>query len=214
MEAVRDLISDLRLPRHRPADAGGPTRPLLAALPSLGVALLVLAVGLAASIGWRWVTATACGLIFVAALKAARAASDRGRRRRAADDWLVWGATARPSSALLSWRAAELTSPRVRSTFAHSLRQIQREALGRTRPGPLPLNTRALRRHLRLVHALEERLENAARPVSAQGMVLVNRLLTEPGSPLYASGASAVLLADAVSDALVALERDSTAVAA
>ena len=211
---MRNLISVLPAPSRRHLGTDGPPRPTLVALPSLGLALLVLAVGFAASIGWMWVGTTAGSLVFLGAFQAARASVEIGRRRRAADEWLLWGATARPSSALLSWRAAELTSPQLRSTLAHGLHQIQREARGGTRPGPVPLNTHALRRHLRLVGALQARLENSARPVSARGMVLVNRLLTEPGSPLYTCGAPDDVLADALSDALLALDPAPVAVAA
>ncbi len=201
---MRNLISDL------PA----PTRPLLAALPPLGLSLVVLAVGFAVSIDWPWVAAVACSLVLVGLLQAARAGVELGRRRRAADEWLLWGATARPSSALLSWRAAELTSPRLRSTLAHSLGSIQREVRGGTPPGPVPLNTRALRRHLSLVGALQERLEDRALPVSARGMVLVDRLLTEPGSPLYSSPVPDDVLAEAVLEALWALDPVPLAAAA
>jgi hypothetical protein len=48
------------------------------------------------------------------------------------------------------------------------------------------LNRRALRpQHGRLV-ALADRLADSERPVSASGIVAVNRLLTLPDSPLYA----------------------------
>ena len=189
-------------------------RPRAVALPSLGLALVVLAVGFAASIGWPWILATACSLVLVALLQAARATVALGRERRIADEGLLWGAPARQSSALLSWRAAELTSPRFRSTLAHTLQQIQREVRGGTRPGPVPLNTRGLRRHLRLVRALQERLEDHAHPVSAAGMVLVDRLLTEPGSPLYSCGAPDEVLAETMIQALLALDPLPEAVAA
>ena len=77
---------------------------------------------------------------------------------------------------------------------------------GETLPGAVPLNTRALRRHVRLVGDLEERLEDRTRPVSARGMVLVDRLLTEPGSPLYSSPVPDDVLAEAVLEALIALD--------
>jgi hypothetical protein len=141
----------------------------------------------------------------VASWHALRAAVELGRRRRVDDDWLLWGAAARPSSALLGWRAAELTSPRLRSILAHSLRRIVREVRGRAYPGAVPLNGRAIRLHLGLVDALSGRLDDHDRPVAAKGMVLVDRLLTEPGSPLY-SRVSDDVLAQALSEALAALD--------
>jgi hypothetical protein len=175
--------------------------------------VLVLAVGLGVAIGWPWVLAIACSLALVGLLQAARAAVELGRRRRAADEWLLWGAAARPSSALLSWRAGELTSPRLRSTLAHSLQRIEREARGGTLPGPVPLNKRAIRRHLSLVRALQERVEDRALPVSVRGMLLVDRLLTEPGSPLYSYVPDDVL-AEALSEALAAIDPAPAAAAA
>jgi hypothetical protein len=129
--------------------------------------------------------AVAAPVVVVGLVQAARSAAELGRQRRVADEWLLWGVTARPSSVLLSWRAAELTSPRVRSLLASGLRRIEGEVCGRTMPGPVPLNKRAIRRHVHLVRALYERLEDRDRAVDPRGMVLVDRLLTEPRSPLY-----------------------------
>ena len=152
-------------------------------------------------------------LVAVGLLRWARAAAELGRRRRAADEWLLWGAAVRPSSDLLSWRAAELTSPRVRSTLARSLGGIERELRQASLPGPVPLNKRALRLHVGLVRALQARLEDSTRPVSVRGMLLADRLLTEPGSPLY-SPAPDDVLADALSDVLEALDPEPLAAAA
>jgi hypothetical protein len=195
----------LTIRSHR-RDAEAAARPLLVALPQVLLALLVLAVGFAAAIAWPWVVAIACSLVLVALAQAIRAAVELQRRRRAADQLLLCGAVARPSSELLTWRAGELTSPRLRSMLARSLRHIEREAKGATRPGPVPLNTRALRCHTDLVCALRERLEDQAHPVSPRGMVLVDRLLTEPGSPLH-SHVPDTVLAEAMNKALAALDQ-------
>ena len=138
---------------------------------------------------------------------------ERSRRRRTADEWLLWGAVPRPSSELLSWRAGELTSPRLRSTLAHSLRRIERETRGRTVPGAVPLNKRGLRSNLHLVRALQERLGDLDRPVSARGVLIVDRLLTEPGSPLY-SPVPTEALAETLSEALAAMDETFEAAAA
>jgi hypothetical protein len=179
--------------------------PLVAALPQILLAPLVLAIGLGTGVGWPWVGVIACSLVGVGLAQAVSATVELGRRRRTADEWLLWGAATRPSSALLSWRAGELTSPRLRSTLAHSLKRIEREARGGTLPGPVPLNKRALRSHLGLLRALHERLEDRGRAVSPRGMLLVDRLLTEPGSPLYSRVPDGVL-AEALSEALAAVE--------
>ncbi|HUK45410.1 MAG TPA: hypothetical protein VLV28_08950 [Gaiellaceae bacterium] len=196
---------------HR--DVVSPRHPLLAALPQLALALVVVAAGLGAGIRWPWVAAVAGSLAAVGLLQSVRAAIELGRLRRLADEWLLWGATPRPSSTLLTWRARELTSPRVRLTLAHSLGGIERELRGTSLPGPVPLNRRALRRHVVHVRALRERLEDLARPVSVRGMLLADRLLTEPGSPLYSSAADDVL-AEALSEVLAAIDPLPVAVAA
>jgi hypothetical protein len=198
---------------RRSPDSDVPAGPFASALPELCLALLALPVGFAAGIGWVWVVAVAGALAGVALLRATGAALELGRRRRAADEWLLWGATARPSSALLTWRANELGSPRLRSTLARSMRRIEREVRGRAYPGAVPLNKRALRSQIKLVHAVNERLEERDRPVSVRGILLVDRLLTEPGSPLY-SRVSGEVLAKALTDALAALELAPLAAAA
>jgi hypothetical protein len=188
-------------------------RPLLVALPELALALLVAFVGFGMAVRWQWTLAVVCALAIVALVRATRAAVELGRRRQLADKWLLWGATARPSSALLSWRTEELLSPRLRSTLAHSLARIESETRGRTLPGAVPLNKRALRCHIGLLHVLQGRLADQDRAVSVRGMLLVDRLLTEPGSPLYASTPDDVV-AEALTDALAALDPFTVAVAA
>jgi hypothetical protein len=180
-----NVSNDLHVQVSKRRDAELPGRPIVSALPELALAVLVLGMGFAASIDWRWVVAVACTFVAVGSWQAVRAGVELGRQRRVADEWLLWGAAARPSSALLSWRAGELSSPRMRSALAQSLRRIGREVRGRAYPGAVPLNGRAIRPHLGLLDALSERLADHDRPVSARGMVLVDRLLTEPGSPLY-----------------------------
>jgi hypothetical protein len=130
---------------------------------------------------------------------------ERARQRRVVDAWLLWATPPNPQPALVSRRAGELCSQRRRATLARTLRGIEREVLGRVVPGPVPLNRRAIRAHLDLVQALEQRLADPARPVAARGMLVVDRLLTEPGSPLYSRDEEAVL-AQALSEALAALE--------
>lgn len=189
-----------------------PTNPLLAGRTQLVLAALVLVAGLGVGIRWPWVLVVAGSLGIVALSQAIRATVELERRRRTADELLLRGAVARPSSILLSWRAGELTSPRVRSTVAHSLERIEREARGATRPGPVPLNTGAIRCHLGLVSALRKRVDDHSRPVSARGMLFVDQLLTVPRSPLY-SRVPEEALAEALGEALAALETTSAAVA-
>ena len=208
-----NVSTDLHIRARKQQGPELPGRPILSALPQLTLAVLVLALGFGASIDWRWVVAVACAFVAAGSWQAVRTGVELGRQRRVADEWLLWGAAARPSSALLSWRAAELGSPRLRSALAQSLRRIGREVRGRAYPGAVPLNGRAIRPHLGLVDALSERLGDHDRPVSARGMVLVDRLLTEPGSPLY-SRAGDELVAQSLSEAMAALDPVPPAAAA
>ncbi|HWB22263.1 MAG TPA: hypothetical protein VG652_05205 [Gaiellaceae bacterium] len=139
--------------------------------------------------------------------------SESRRRRLAVDTWLLWGGAPGPSPAFFGWRSRELTSPSLRLTLAHSLRKIEGQVRGETLPGRVPLNDDALRRNLELVNALEERLEDPGRPVSVQGMMLVDRLLSEPRSPFYSQVPDEVL-ARAMSEILAALEPPPIAKAA
>jgi hypothetical protein len=173
----------------------------------------VIVVGRMAGVDWRWLGAVVLGLAVVAAVDPVRAAMELGRRRRAADDWLLWGAVAHPSSPLLSWRAAELTSPATRSSLAHGLRRVDRDARQVRAVAPVPLNKHSIRRNLGLLHALQERLDDQSRPVDPRGILLVERLITVPRSPLYARDTDDTL-AEALRDALAALDRAPLAEAA
>lgn len=110
---------------------------------------------------------------------------DRSVMRSRADRLLRGGARVHPDSALLTWREAELTSERHRKVLARSLRFVIRELEGRVLPGPVPLN-RAVRSHVESIRALAERLAALERPVTAQGILLVEDFVTDGfGSPLY-----------------------------
>ena len=58
---------------------------------------------------------------------------------------------------------------------------------------------------LGLLCALHSRLGDRDRAVSVRGILLVDRLLTQPRSPVYSSAPEEVL-ADALSDAIAALD--------
>lgn len=114
---------------------------------------------------------------------AVRARSERSRRRALADEWLLWGARAQPSSPLLSARAAELSSPETRRQLASLARRIIAEQSD-PRCRAYATNRLAIPEHLHLLVALNERLDSAE-PVGVQGMARAARLLTDGGGPLY-----------------------------
>ncbi len=90
-----------------------------------------------------------------------------------------------PESALLVWRAAELTSARERRICARSLRRIVKELEGRLLPGAVPLNRRGVRPQAPALAALAERVADVSQPVTPGGMLLVHDLLCDAYSPLY-----------------------------
>jgi hypothetical protein len=180
MRSLRDSISG-RLERRR----GAPRRPSLVFAPFLVEAAVVLVVGGVLGIAWRAAVAIAVAVVLVGAFRTWRAIGERERCRKLADEWLFWGAVVSPSAELLSWRAKELTSRRVRTSLARALGRIDREVAGVVRPGALPLNENALRDHSSLLHDVAVRVRDRSRPVTVIGVLLVDRLLRDPWSPIY-----------------------------
>src|SRR5262249_37018995 len=156
-------------------------------------------------IAWPATGALAGGVVLVGAVRARHAIGEREHRRKLADDWLLWGAAVRPSAQLLTWRANELTSRRQRASLARGLVRIEREATGEVRPGPPPLNEIALRDHSHPLVDLTAHPRAPSRPVTATGLLLVDRLLRDPWSPIY-SVVPEDQLVDSLQLALDALE--------
>jgi len=136
----------------------------------------------------------AVAFILLTAFRALSALHDRSRLRRQADVLLRTGVQVHPQSRLLVWRAAELTGRRNRKALARSLRWIVLELERPALVTPVPVNRRAVRPHLELLQALVDRVAFLERPVAAQGMVLVEELVTDGlASPLYVGGRRADL---------------------
>jgi len=181
MRSLRDSISGpLKWRRN-----GALHHPSLVFLPFLVGAAAVLVVGGVIGIAWPATGAIVVAVVLAGAVRVRQAIGERERRRKLADDWLLWGAAARPSADLLTWRANELTSRRSRTSLARALVRIEREVTGAVRPGPLPLNEAALRNHSSLLLDLAARIRDRSRPVPVIGVLLVDRLLHDPWSPIY-----------------------------
>jgi hypothetical protein len=161
-------------------------RPLLLTLGALGLATAVALVAYAVGVPWVGALTVTVPVLLAGGLRASQGWRVLRSRRRIADPWLLWGAEARPAAEILAWRASELTDVRSRKTLARGLRRLRAEAEGRLVPGALPLNRLEIRSQIGLLRALESRLADLGRPVSPRGVLLVEQLLTEPGSPLYA----------------------------
>ncbi len=92
-----------------------------------------------------------------------------------------------PDAALASWRREELAGMRRRRLLAGSLERIGHAASDTRLPGASPLNRVAVRRYEHLFPVLAERLR-AEGEVPAAGVLMVEDLLRDPDSPLYARG--------------------------
>ncbi len=164
-------------------------RPLLLALAYAGLSGAAIVVGFGAGSSWRLTLVAAAACVLVALGQVARIRLALARRRRTADRLLRTGVRVHPRSELLTWRAAELTSDRNRRMFARSLGGIVREVEHPSPVTAVPLNRRGLRQNLPLIRSLVDRLVSVEHPVTAQGMLLVEELLTDGfSSPLYYGG--------------------------
>jgi len=102
--------------------------------------------------------------------------------RGAADDELV---LVRNAPLRLAWRVEELVSTKSRLDLAHSLRSLVRTASARQLPSSAPLNRLVVRAESGTLAAVAARLADLDRPVAAQGVVMLQRLLLDSGGPLY-----------------------------
>ena len=175
--------------RHASRAQRGPEgelpRPLAAALPYVVlVPPAALAGALAGLIVWPLAGAFAGAALLAALVRAAVEHVRKARKRSWAEAWLRGEAWRRPPTAVLDARREELVSDRQRRRLARSLRHLVRESRRFALPGASPANFRAVFAHAESLEALALRLE-ASSPVSARGVALGLRLLTNPDGPLY-----------------------------
>ena len=138
----------------------------------------------------------------LAPVRRLRARRELVAARRAADAELV--ATALPSPRF-AWRTNELCSDEHRRALAGSLVEIVKASEGRYLPGASPLNRVAAHDQMALLLHVAATLADTARRVPPRGVLLDERLLADPKSPLYVHPATTDLHA-ALSDAARALE--------
>jgi hypothetical protein len=105
--------------------------------------------------------------------------------RRSADEELV---ASRLPSPRLAWRIAELTGEDNRVALGRSVTDVVRHADERLLPSASPIDRATVRACRAQLLELASRLFDADRPVAPRGVLLVDRLLTEPDSPLYDRG--------------------------
>jgi hypothetical protein len=177
-------------------------RPGRAALPL--VALAVVALFLEAAPQLRLAGAAAAGCFALAAVvRAERARAELRAVRRTADRLILVDAHGAEGSDIVRWRMLELVAPESRHGLAHELERTLRKSDPGRLPSASPLRRGLARRHRELLQRLEERMLDG-RPVTARGVVLLRRLVREPGSPLYDEYAGD--LSRAIATVLVELE--------
>jgi hypothetical protein len=177
-------------------------RPGRAALPLVALALVALGLEASPPLRLAGLAAAACfGL--AAAVRVERARAELRAMRRAADRLILASARGVEGSEIVRWRMLELVAPPTREGLAREIEHTLRTSDPGRLPSASPLRRGAARRQRELLLRLEERLLDG-RPVTARGVLLVRRLLRDPGSPLYDDNAGD--LRRTVARALVELE--------
>ncbi len=103
--------------------------------------------------------------------------------RRKADEELLQSEWISP---FLAWRANEVVARENRVELARSLRDVVASAEARYLPTASPVDRAAVRGDASRMLAIARRLEGPA-PVAPRGVLLVEQLLVDGSSPLYAS---------------------------
>ncbi len=158
-------------------------RPGRAALPLLALALVALAFEASPQLRLAGVAAAAC-FALAAAVRAERARAELRAIRRSTDRLILASSRGVEGSDVVRWRTLELVSPAMREGLAREIEGTLRSADPARLPSASPLRRGVARRHRELLQKLQARMLDG-RPVTARGVLLLRRLLHEPGSPLY-----------------------------
>jgi hypothetical protein len=158
-------------------------RPGRAALPLVVLALVALVLVAAPDLRLAGVAAAGC-FVLAAVVRAGRARTELRMVRRSADRLILADANAAEGSDIVRWRTLELVAPESREVLARELQRTLRTSDPARLPSASPLRRGVARRHGELLQRVEERMLDG-RPVTARGILLLQRLLREPGSPLY-----------------------------
>ncbi len=147
-------------------------RPFRSGLAVASVGLLPLIAGLTVLI--RPLSGLVFAGIFVAAgvLQASLAYHELVGLRRLADGELLREGRPHVSSALVTWRSAELTSVSHRTALARAVARTERDLSPAKLPGASPLNRVAARPHADLFRRLADRLGALDRPVTPRAVLL------------------------------------------
>jgi hypothetical protein len=171
-------------------------------LPLVALAVVALALEAAPQLRLAGAAAAAC-FALAAAVRAQRARAELRAVRRTADRLILADAHGAEGSDIVRWRMLELVAPDSRQGLARELERTLRGSDPARLPSASPLRRGLARRHRELLQRLEERMLDG-RPVTARGVLLLRRVLREPGSPLYDEHAGD--LSRAIATVLVELE--------
>jgi hypothetical protein len=158
--------------------------PLRSGLPLFALASLALILW-AAGVEGPWLAAALAGGIGVAGTARVLLGQHRLRGLRHEADIQLSTYRFPPDTALATWRRGELSGMRRRKLLAASIERVGRAASETRLPGASPINRVAVRRYEHLLPVLADRLR-AEGEVSATGLLMIENLLRNPDSPLYA----------------------------
>jgi len=136
-----------------------------------------------------WPAGVLAALFFLAA-GCVRTHQDRhelGAVRQVADRLIVEKPRSRDASEVVRWRSGELTARTARDALRHEVDRTLRALDPAKLPSASPLRRPAVRPCDDLLATLAGRLGDE-RPVAARGILLTQRLLRDPASPLYSEG--------------------------
>ena len=185
------MSSDLDLPR-----------PGRSALNFAALAAASLALDLDPSLPWP--AGVLGALLFLAAgtVRTLQGRHELTAVRRVADRLIVDKPRSPDASAVVRWRSDELTSRPTRDALRREVDRTLRALDPARLPSASPLRRPVVRCNDDLLEALAGRLGDE-QPVAARGVLLTQRLLRDPASPLYSEG---LLLPRELSRVLGALE--------
>jgi hypothetical protein len=158
-------------------------RPGRAALPLVALAVIALALEAAPQLRLAGAAAAAC-FVLAAVVRAECARAELRGVRRTADRIILVDPHGGEGSAIVRRRMLELVAPASRRALAAEVAQTLRRIDPSRLPSASPLRRGVARRDCDLLRRLEQRMLDG-RPVTARGVLLLGRLLREPGSPLY-----------------------------
>jgi hypothetical protein len=180
-------------------------RPVRAAAPFVVLCAVGLALVAAPDLPVYAGGAVGGAFLVAGAVRFGRAEHELRLLRQQADRALLRGIATTHRSALVAWRAAELTADEHRLATASGLDRVLRELDPARLPGASPLNRVAARAHADLLARLRARLSDLGEPVDARGVLMTEWLLGDVTSPLY-DRARADTLPRALTRTIAALE--------